>query len=91
MKSDGTIEFATTDAMDGCSVLPVTQFVGTRLRVDTTQILSVGAAFPLGELHEREVRVKHQTNFWGSTPELSSRLSPEVFSTYGYFRETAGV
>ena len=25
--------------MDGCNVLPETQFVGTRLRVDTTRVL----------------------------------------------------
>ena len=37
----------------------------------------------------REVRVYHQTAFRGSTPDFSSRLSPEVFSTSGYFRKTA--
>ena len=52
-KSDGTKEFAMTESMDGCNVLPETQFVGTRLRVDTTQVLSVGDSFPLGELPER--------------------------------------
>ena len=30
--------------MNGCNVLPETQFVGTRLRVDTTQVLSVGGS-----------------------------------------------
>ena len=45
-KSDGTKEFATTDTMDGCNVLPETQFVGTRLRVDTTQVLYVGGFLP---------------------------------------------
>ena len=45
-KSDGTKEFATTDSMDGCSVLPETQFVGTRLRVDTTLVLFVGGSLP---------------------------------------------
>ena len=45
-KSDGTKEFATTDSMDGCNVLPETQFVGTRLRVDTTRVLSVGGNLP---------------------------------------------
>ena len=40
-KSDGTKEFATTDSMDGCNVKPETQFVGTRLRVGTTRVLSV--------------------------------------------------
>ena len=32
--------------MDGCNVLPETQFVGTRLRVDTTRVLSVGGFLP---------------------------------------------
>ena len=45
-KSDGTKEFATTDSMDGCNVLPETQFVGTCLRVDTTWVLSVGGNLP---------------------------------------------
>ena len=45
-KYDGTKEFATTDSMDGCNVLPETQFVGTRLRVYTTQVLSVGGSLP---------------------------------------------
>ena len=45
-KSDGTKEFATTDSMDGCNVLPETQFVGTRLRVDTTLGMSVGGSYP---------------------------------------------
>ena len=52
-KSDGTIEFVMTDSMDGCNVLPEIQFVRTRLRVDTTWVLSVGVPFPLGELPER--------------------------------------
>ena len=43
-KSDITKELTTTDSMDGCSVLPETQFVGTRLRVDTTRVLSVGGS-----------------------------------------------
>ena len=45
-KSDGTKEFATTDSMNGCNVLPDTQFVGTRQRVDTTRVLSVGGTLP---------------------------------------------
>ena len=32
--------------MDGCTVLPETQFVGTRLRMDTTRVLSVGGSIP---------------------------------------------
>ena len=46
MKSDGTNVFATVDSMDGCNVLPDTQFVGTRLRVDTTRVSSVGGSLP---------------------------------------------
>ena len=43
-----------TDSIDGCNVLPETQFVGTRLRVDTTQVLSVGGTLlPLGAAGER--------------------------------------
>ena len=53
-KSDGTKEFATTDSMDGCNVLPETQFVGTRLRMDTTQVFSVrGSLPPWGAARER--------------------------------------
>ena len=32
--------------MDGCNVLPKTQFVGTGLRVDTTWVLSMGGSLP---------------------------------------------
>ena len=40
--------------MDGCNVLPETQFVGTRLRVDTTRVLSVGGnLLPCGAAGER--------------------------------------
>ena len=73
--------------MDGCNVLPETLFAGTRLRVDTTRVVSVGGSPPLWSCW-REVRVLHQTAFRGSTPDFSSRLSPEVFSTSGYFRKT---
>ena len=52
-KSDGAKEFATTDSIDGCNVLPEIKFVGTRLHVDNTQASSVGVTFPLGELPER--------------------------------------
>ena len=45
-KSDCTKEFATIDSMHGCNVLLETQFVGTRLRVDTTRVLSVGCSLP---------------------------------------------
>ena len=45
-KSDGTEELATTDSVDGCSVLPESQFVGTCLRVDATRGLYAGGSFP---------------------------------------------
>ena len=45
-RSDGTKEFAMTDSMDGCNVLLEIQFVGTRLRVDTTWVLSMGGSLP---------------------------------------------
>ena len=53
-KSDGTNEIASTDSMDGCSVLPDTQFVETLLRVDATRALSVGGSLaPWGAAGER--------------------------------------
>ena len=45
-KPDDTETSATTGSVDGCSVMPETQFVGTRLRVDTRRILSVGCFLP---------------------------------------------
>ena len=46
--------------MDGCNVLPETQFVGTRLRMDTTRVLSVrGSLPPWGDAGERsELSIK---------------------------------
>ena len=46
--------------MDGCNVLPETQFVGTHLRVDTTRVLFVGGNFPpCGSAGERsELSIK---------------------------------
>ena len=46
--------------MDGCNVLPETKFVGTRLRVDTTRVLSVGGSLPpCGAAGERsEINIK---------------------------------
>ena len=52
--------------MDGCNVLPETQFVGTRLRVDTTRVLSVGVTFPL--------------NYYTSTENVG--LNKELLSNY---------
>ena len=49
-----------TCSVDGCSILPVTQFVGTRLRVDITQVLSVGGFLPptgaAGEMPELSIK-----------------------------------
>ena len=45
-KSDCTEEFVTTGSVDGCSVLLESQFVGTRLCVDTTLVLSVRVSLP---------------------------------------------
>ena len=43
-----------TKSMDGCYILPETQFVRTRLRVDTTRVLSVGGTItPWGAAGER--------------------------------------
>ena len=46
--------------MDGCNVLPETQFVGTCLRVDTTRVLSVGCSLPpwgaAGERQEPNIK-----------------------------------
>ena len=44
--SDDIEEFATTESIDCCSVLPETLFVGNSLCVDTTRVLSVGIPFP---------------------------------------------
>ena len=52
-KFDGTEVFATTGSVDGCSILPETQFVETHLRVNTTQVLSGESSFPLWELPEK--------------------------------------
>ena len=44
--SDATGQLVMTDSVDGCSALPVTQFVRTHMRVDTTWVLCVGASLP---------------------------------------------
>ena len=47
--------------MDSCNVLPEIQFVGTHLRVDTTQVLSVGGTLPpwgaAGERSEFDIKL----------------------------------
>ena len=50
-KSDGMEKFVTTGSVDGCSVLPETQFVGTRLRMDATLALYVGGSFHHPDTH----------------------------------------
>ena len=45
--------------------------------------------FPLWELPERGQSLT-SNHLLGSTPDFSSGLSPEVFSTSGFFRKTAG-
>ena len=52
----GTEKFATTGSVDGCSVLPETQFVWNRLCIDTTWVKSVGVSFPHASCR-REARV----------------------------------
>ena len=52
-KPNGTKVLVTMDSMDGCSVLPETQFVGTHLRMDIALALSVGGSFPHSELLKR--------------------------------------
>ena len=46
--------------MDGCNVLPETQFEWNRLRVDTTRVLSVGGPLPpcgaAGERSESDIK-----------------------------------
>ena len=56
-KSDGTEESATTGKVDGCRVLPETQFFWSRLHVDSTRVLSVeSSVFPMG-------RCRRETEF----------------------------
>ena len=52
-KSDGTKVFATTDSMDGCSVLPETQFVRTCMCMDATLVSYVRFPSPWGSAEER--------------------------------------
>ena len=57
MESDRTEKLAMTGSADGCSILPENKFVWTRLRVDTSRVLSVGGLHPLRELPERGRRL----------------------------------
>ena len=78
-----------TGSVDGCSIHPETLLVRNHLRVDTTLVFSVGAFLaPMGAAGERpEFDIKPPLG----APLLifPSKLSPEVFSTRGYFRKTA--
>ena len=50
----GAEKFVTISSVHGCSILPWSQFVGTRLCVDTAHLLSVGASLPpIGAAGER--------------------------------------
>ena len=89
-KSNDTEEFVTTGSMDDCSVRPEAQFAGTRLRVDTTRVLSEGGFLSIC----RDVEEKPE---FGIKMPLGAPLL--IFtgdylvksSTKGYFRKTAGV
>ena len=83
-KSEDTQELTTTGSMDGCSVMPVTQFVGTRLPVDTTRVLCVGGfTSPPWELPERWQSLTFH-RLWG----LNSRILHEVFFWSPFHRGT---
>ena len=86
-KRDDTKTFVMTGSVDGCCV----QYFLTHLWVIfTTRFIC--SSFPsLYGSWSREVRVWHQATFKGSTPECPSRLSPEDFSTWGYFCNTVGI
>ena len=77
--------------MDGCNVLPETQFVGTRLRVDTTRVYSVGVPFPTwGAAGERsELSIK--PTLGAPLYDFARGYLLKFFSTSGYFRKTARV
>ena len=51
---NGEEEFVMTSSVNGCSILPETQFVGTHLRVDSTRVLSVGVSSRLRKLPKRD-------------------------------------
>ena len=89
MKSDGKDGFGMADSVDGCNVLPELKLVATRLRVDTTRIHRQGLT-PEGSCR-RKARFWHHIAITGSTPDMLFWLSPDVFSSMGYFWKTAGV
>ena len=95
-KSDGTKEFATTDSMDGWNVLPEIQFVGTRLRVDTTRVLSVGGSLPpwgaAGEWSEFNIKpplvapllIFHRGYLLKSFPQVDTSTRQRGFEIRGF-------
>ena len=101
--SDEAETFVTTGSVDGCSVLPDDRLSGwlqrpvgdpacrePPARWNHTSFLCMG--FPSFYWScRREAKVWRQTVFSGSNHGLTSRLSPEVFSTRGYIHKTAGV
>ena len=90
-KSDGVGKFSRTGSVEGCSVLQGSELVGTRLRVDTTRVFFCRwFPSPIGAAGERpEFGIKPPSG--AQTLIFSSRLSPKVFSTWGYFRKMTGV
>ena len=89
-KSDGTEKLAMTGSVDVCSVLPETQFVVTRLRVDTARVLAVaGSLYPIGAAGER-TEFGIQQPLGAPLLFFFTRLSPEVFSTRGMLLQDSG-
>ena len=67
---------------DGCSLLPETVCVRTRLRMDITLVSSVGFPLFFGKMQERGQDLRYNRhNSDGFTPELSSRSTPETIPT----------
>ena len=53
MKCDGSERIAMTGSVVACSILPETQFAWTHLRIDATQVLSVGVPFSYGSCRRK--------------------------------------
>ena len=88
--SDGTEKFTTTGSVDICSVLSEIQLIGTSLHVDTTQVSCVWGRIPLMEAARERPEFDIKPTLWALLLIFSSRVSPNVFSTRGYLRKTAG-
>ena len=89
-KLDSTEDFAMTGSVDGCGVLPETQFVGTRLRMDTTWVFYVGGFLPpmrpSGERPEFDIKLP-----LGAPVLIFPRGYLLKSSTRGYFCRTARI